>query len=467
MPRISITFLLLCILTATIASPEFASAKEPPNQPVSVRVHDAAGKTLHTFHPFGNAYYGRASITSGDVDGDGNEEIIVGAGQQQDPIVKVFSKDGTELYSFTAYHPLFRLGLNVAACDLDNDGKVEIITGAGHGGGPHVRVFNPTTGTIWNEVEFFAYASDFRGGVNVACGNIDNDAGMEIITGPGISGGPHLKVFSSTGTIEQEQFVGSLPSNSGLQVHVSNMDASGSDEIVVTEQQDGTHHLFVLTNNPAVNTLTVTNHALLGDELHNVSIGTFSYNSLPKEILVSSGYSKSTTAILSIDGKERSRFAPFTTPGHGSQTTSLNTAEGALQVSMNDSGNHRFSAGKYILVDISEQRLYMIEHAALQNTFLISSGLPQYETPRGKFDVMAKLPTHTYRWSYGEGDGRNYNIPNVKWNLRFKRHFYIHSANWHNNFGKKMSHGCVNVKQENAEKVFAWADVGTSVEITD
>lgn len=453
------------MLASMTATPVSAAIKEAPNQPVTVRVHDTAGKTIHTFQPFGNEYFGRASITTADITGDGTEEIIVGAGQQHDPIVKIFTPEGTELHTFTAYHPLFRLGVNVAACDLDGDGKAEVITGAGHGGGPHVRVFDPATGLVSSE--FFAYESTFRGGVNVACGNVDADAEIEIVTGPGISGGPHLKVFSADGELEQELFAGSLPSNSGLQVIVSNIDQQGSDEILATEQQDGNHYLFVLSNNTSTNKLAITHHAFLGENKRNVSIGTFDYGTGTEEVLVSSGYDKSRVRVLSLDGKERTAFSPFTTPDHGSQTISVKTAEGTQQVSMNDSGNHRFQAGKYIFIDISAQRLYMFDSAALHDTVLISSGLPGYDTPRGVFDVMAKLPTHTYRWSYGTNDPRNYEIPNVKWNLRFQRHFYIHSANWHNNFGKKMSHGCVNVRQDNAERIFAWSEIGTPVEITN
>src|SRR5437763_839430 len=68
-----------------------------------------------------------------------------------------------------------------------------IVTGAGPGGGPHVRVFNNNgDGTA---VSFFPYASGFGGGVHVAAGDVDGDGIPEIITGAGPGGGPHVRVF--------------------------------------------------------------------------------------------------------------------------------------------------------------------------------------------------------------------------------------------------------------------------------
>ena len=66
-----------------------------------------------------------------------------------------------------AYNKNFRGGISIATGDINNDGKAEIITGAGPGGGPHIRIFS-SKGKIINA--FFAYKQDFIKGVNViAC----------------------------------------------------------------------------------------------------------------------------------------------------------------------------------------------------------------------------------------------------------------------------------------------------------
>src|SRR5205085_4754006 len=65
------------------------------------------------------------------------------------------------------------------------------VTGAGAGGGPHVRVFD----ALGERLSFFAYDAAFRGGVRVASGDVNRDGVPDIITAPGPGGGPHVRVF--------------------------------------------------------------------------------------------------------------------------------------------------------------------------------------------------------------------------------------------------------------------------------
>jgi hypothetical protein len=93
-----------------------------------------------------------------------------------------------------AYDPGFTGGVRVAVGDVTGDGQDDIVTAAGAGGGPHVKVFDGNTGSLVRE--FMAYDPAFRGGVNVAVADVNNDGKGDIITGPGFGGGPHVKVFS-------------------------------------------------------------------------------------------------------------------------------------------------------------------------------------------------------------------------------------------------------------------------------
>lgn len=110
-------------------------------------------------------FAGGVNIAYGDVDGDGKDEIITGAGPGGGPHVLAFKQNGSVVASFFAYDPGFTGGVSVSAGDQNLDGKDDMITGAGRGGGPHVRVFSGGSG---QELEGFLAFSSFFGGVDVA-----------------------------------------------------------------------------------------------------------------------------------------------------------------------------------------------------------------------------------------------------------------------------------------------------------
>ena len=89
--------------------------------------------------------------------------------------------------------PASRAGVFVAAGDVTGDGIDDIITGAGSGAGPHVKVFNGATGALVRS--FFAYDPTFLGGVHVAAGDTNADGRTDIITGAATTA-PHVRVFS-------------------------------------------------------------------------------------------------------------------------------------------------------------------------------------------------------------------------------------------------------------------------------
>jgi hypothetical protein len=113
--------------------------------------------------------------------------------------VLVFSETGALIATIDEVYPGFTGGLRVATGDVNNDGVPDVVTGAGAGGGPHVKVFDGAglqTGITRTLREFFAYDFLFGGGVNVGVGDVNGDGLGDVITGAGPSGGPHVKAFS-------------------------------------------------------------------------------------------------------------------------------------------------------------------------------------------------------------------------------------------------------------------------------
>src|SRR5260370_431988 len=116
------------------------------------------------------------------------------------PHVRFFNADASQRLSFSAYDPSFTGGVRVAVGDVNGDGVPDLITAAGPGGGPHVKIFDGATGNLI--ASFFAYDPSFTGGVYVAAGDVNGDGHADIITGAGANGGPHVKVFDGkTGNV--------------------------------------------------------------------------------------------------------------------------------------------------------------------------------------------------------------------------------------------------------------------------
>lgn len=354
--------------------------------------------TVTTFAPFSGIGLGAiGGIAAGDLGRDGVKEILVGAGAGTLPTVAVFRQDGSFIGSFLAYTESFTGGVNVAACDVDGDGISEIVTGAKFGGGPHVRVFdalgNPRT-------SFFAYATDFRGGVNVACGDVDGDGIAEIVTGAGPTGGPHVKVYSGEGNIVAETFNGDATHNTGTYVAVDNN--------------------------------VILSVAMVGEP------------SIVRTFAVVNGILAPAQTVTSITREKI--FTQATLTNDGAATADV------TNVIAND------TSAQYVVVDVSEQRLTAYAYGIPVNTFLISSGTYAFPTPYDKTPITAKIPMKNY-------SGVDYWFPNTPWNLRFRNRYYIHTAYWHNNFGQRMSHGCINTKLEDAKWIYDWVNIGTMVEI--
>lgn len=122
--------------------------------------------------------------------------IVTSAGTGLPPEVSVYLKDGSRRAQFLAYSEKFLGGVRTAVGDVDGDGNLEIVTAPGASGGPHVRVFN-LGGRL--ESEFFAYEPKYSGGLSVAVGDTDGDGIEEIVVSPIGIHVPEVRVFDSSG----------------------------------------------------------------------------------------------------------------------------------------------------------------------------------------------------------------------------------------------------------------------------
>jgi lipoprotein-anchoring transpeptidase ErfK/SrfK len=115
-------------------------------------------------------------------------------------------------------------------------------------------------------------------------------------------------------------------------------------------------------------------------------------------------------------------------------------------------------AGKWIEVDLSSQTLLARQGNAVVRKMVVSTGTARYPTPTGRFRILRKYRSITM-------SGPGYHLPGVPHSMFFYRGYAIHGTYWHNNFGRRMSHGCINLKRADAAWLYQWAPIGTLVVI--
>jgi len=204
-----------------------ASALKP-----EVKIFKEDSSFLKSFLSYTTSFLGGVSLASGDLNGDGLSEIVTGAGPGGGPHVRIFRQDGTAIGGFMAYITTFRGGVNVAVGDVDNDGRAEIVTSAGPGGGPHVRIFRQDGTAIGG---FMAYPTIFRGGVNVTVGDIDGDGRADIITAPGNGLESMIKVFDSKGNLNTQFLAFEKEYTSGVRIAAGDVDGDKVAEVAVSK----------------------------------------------------------------------------------------------------------------------------------------------------------------------------------------------------------------------------------------
>jgi lipoprotein-anchoring transpeptidase ErfK/SrfK len=122
------------------------------------------------------------------------------------------------------------------------------------------------------------------------------------------------------------------------------------------------------------------------------------------------------------------------------------------------SGGSVATGTKWIDVDLSSQRVQAYQGNTVVRTMVVSTGTSRYPTPTGRFKIYSKYRSVTM-------SGPGYYLPGVPHTMFFYRGYALHGTYWHSNFGRPMSHGCINLTKADAAWLYSWAPVGTSVVI--
>lgn len=246
-----------------------------------VKVYNADGSLRASFFAF-PGFVGGVTVATGDVTGDGVDDIVVGAGPgAAGGHVKVF--DGNtfaEVASFFAF-PGFLGGVNVAVGDVTGDGRGDVVVGSGAGApNGHVKVFS---GAGFGEVaSFFAYAG-FGGGVNVAVGDYDGNGTADIVTGTATGAG-HVKVFDRSQAVLASFLT--FPGTNGVTVAAGDLNGDNFAELVIGSGPGAPGQVSVVSGRPGVAPRSIA--PIAGTNGARVAVG-FANADNVLDILVGSG----------------------------------------------------------------------------------------------------------------------------------------------------------------------------------
>jgi hypothetical protein len=109
---------------------------------------------------------------------------------------------------------------------------------------------------------------------------------------------------------------------------------------------------------------------------------------------------------------------------------------------------------KWIDVNLFEQTLAAYQGDRMVYATLVSSGLPGWSTKTGLFRIWTKVKQA--KMSGYEGKPDYYFLEDVPWTMYFNEDYALHAAYWHDKFGFKHSHGCVNLPPKDAKWLFDW-----------
>lgn len=213
-----------------------------PTDESVLKIYEEGGKLLKTLKPYGTGK-GAIQVRRGDVDGDGQDDLVTAPSRGQKSMIKVWSLNGVLKYEFQALEDAkFRGDVDLALSDLNGDNRKEIVVAVQALGGPKSTIYNynPVTEKFDLFSSGFVYDKSFRGGVALGVGDIDGDNKDDLIYAP-FSGANPIIVHGYDGTTRKTKatfypFVEGF--DGGQRVRVGNVLGDAKAEIVVTPAKD-------------------------------------------------------------------------------------------------------------------------------------------------------------------------------------------------------------------------------------
>lgn len=410
------------------------------------------------------------NVAAGDINNDGKDEIILAPVRRDDGNLLIYDNEGNLINEIIPYYEGFSGGVSIACGDFDGDGKEEMVIGAGPGGSSQIRILD-LNGQELLGPGFYAFGTNNYRGLTVAAADIDGDGKDEIVVGSGYGQEATVKIFDYLGNVKSEFPVNDYRSLYGVRVSSVDLSGDGYDEILVSANYGGKTKVGVyLANGTLLNEISAYNDKLnsgvstLGMDIDNDGTG---------EIITVPGFTAGPhVKVFSHSLQLKKQF--FT--NHYTHDYGLNIAKGDVDgdgieefitVPQNTKSRPDLS-GRYSEIQVSTQRFRIYDNGYELENMLTSTGKPSTPTRYGEFFAQTKV-----EMAYGGLDGVTWAMP--KWigfyysgNLQNGIHAlpYLNGIKEPSyDLGRAISHGCVRLSDFNVGKVYTWTEIGDPITV--
>lgn len=421
------------------------------------------GQAEKSVRVFGGKFNGGATVAAGDLDADGVDEYIVGAGSGGGPHVEVYSASGQRRQSFFVLNQRMSGGVAVAAGDLNGDGRAEIVVAPLRDYRPLVEVYSAKGKKLRS---FLAFEPNYEGGVRLAVIPARADEPGRIVTAAAAGREPEVRVFDQTGrTVDLywnpfgRDFANGVSLGAGW--------SQVFDEPVI------------VAGAPAGRKPVVLVYGLQSDQLlaswlaYDVRMRAGVEVAFKNDVVVTGpqGFGGPEVRTFDVRGHSGQSYFAFEKSFRGGVFVAAAQAKTAVKAVVTPSRKTELDVtGKRIEISLKNQELRMIERGKVISVRKVSTGKWSTPTPTGKFKTKNKIPV-AYSRAYGlymeywmaitpDGKVGMHALP--YWRLKGGGKLYEGATH----IGTPVSHGCIRQTLADAKSLYAWAPIGTPVTIT-
>ncbi len=210
-----------------------------------VRLFTESGTAIDDLFPFGESFRGGVNLAAADVDADGDQELIVAPQSEHDPTVKIYRLKNGTLELLDRVNPFaddYRGGVNMTAGDLNGDGDDELVVGArSEKGVMHIYRWNHANGEMrwwFGKRPYVRTHSNSQNGLSLAMGDVNFDGADDIVVGS-YTGNSVVRVFryapgKRTVRLISRRRVFGRDASGGVRILVGNINSTPEEEVIVT-----------------------------------------------------------------------------------------------------------------------------------------------------------------------------------------------------------------------------------------